>query len=206
MRRSHQCGRSHCLAERRTYTTIMPCQSIAHMSLASGGNDNSSGAALPRVLVASGASPPQSIPIPSQQNVALACLFAIPARRTPGLGPGGPRSFGCSVNLPLGSRSVDPHSTAVWCGSLLHSSPQPHTAGCGLVLLLTLFTRWSTRYYNQDLRRETLQPGSPPTGAALSRALSTRRCSAGTATATVDCEGASLTWAPSIFGAARFGR
>lgn len=39
-------------------------------------------------------------------------------------------SFGCSVNLPLGSRSVDPHSTAVWCGNLLHSSPQPHTAEC----------------------------------------------------------------------------
>lgn len=37
-------------------------------------------------------------------------------------------SFGCSVNLPLGSRSVDPHSTAVWCGNLLHSSPQSHTA------------------------------------------------------------------------------
>lgn len=32
-------------------------------------------------------------------------------------------------DLPLGSRSADPHSTAVWCGSLLHSSPQPHTAG-----------------------------------------------------------------------------
>lgn len=38
--------------------------------------------------------------------------------------------FGCSVNLPLGSRSADPHSTTVWCGNLLHSSPQPHTAGC----------------------------------------------------------------------------
>ena len=37
-------------------------------------------------------------------------------------------SFGCSVNLPLGSRSVDPHSTAVWCGNLLHSSPQSHMA------------------------------------------------------------------------------
>jgi len=32
------------------------------------------------------------------------------------------------VNLPLDSRSVDPHSTTVWCGNLLHSSPQPHTA------------------------------------------------------------------------------
>ena len=56
-------------------------------------------------------------------------------------------SFGCLVNLPLGSRSVDPHSTAVWCGNLLHSSPQPHTAE----LCLPPFTRWSTCYYNQDL-------------------------------------------------------
>lgn len=31
--------------------------------------------------------------------------------------------------LPLDSRSADPHSTAVWCGNLLHSCPQPHTAG-----------------------------------------------------------------------------
>ena len=48
-------------------------------------------------------------------------------RRRPAKGRG---SFGCSVNLPLGSRSVDPHSTAVWCGNLLHSSPQSHTADC----------------------------------------------------------------------------
>ena len=112
-------------------------------------------------------------------------------------------SFGCSVNLPLGSRPVDPHSTAVGCGNLLHSSPQPHTAGLFGTLL---FTRWSTRYCNQDLLRKTLEPGSTPAGAAVSHALSTRRCSAEAATATVDCEGASLTWAPSIFGAARFGR
>ena len=38
-------------------------------------------------------------------------------------------SFGCWVALPLGSRPADPHSTAVWCGNLLHSCPQPHTAG-----------------------------------------------------------------------------
>jgi hypothetical protein len=37
-------------------------------------------------------------------------------------------SFGCLVPLPLGSRSADPHSTAVWCGNLLHSSPQSRTA------------------------------------------------------------------------------
>lgn len=43
--------------------------------------------------------------------------------------PRGRGSFGCFVNLPLGSRSADPHSTAVWCGNLLHSSPQPHIAG-----------------------------------------------------------------------------
>ncbi len=43
--------------------------------------------------------------------------------------PRGHSSFGCTVNLPLGSRSADPHSTAVCCGNLLHSSPQPHIAG-----------------------------------------------------------------------------
>ena len=63
---------------------------------------------------------PDSAPTPPQQNVALACLFATHCHAG---------SLGCSVNLPLGSRPVDPHSTAVWCGNLLHSSPQPHTAG-----------------------------------------------------------------------------
>ena len=92
-------------------------------------------------------------------------------------GVGGPRgSFGCPVNLPLGSRPADPHSTAVWCGNLLHSSPQPHTAGC--FVGSPLFTRWSTRYCNQDLRREALPLGAAPAGAAGSHVLSTRRCSA----------------------------
>ena len=57
---------------------------------------------------------------------------ALAGRDTDGHGRAGERgpegSVGCSVNLPLGSRSVDPHSTAVWCGNLLHSSPQSHTA------------------------------------------------------------------------------
>ena len=75
-------------------------------------------------------------------------------------------------DLPLGSRSADPHSTAVWCGNLLHSSPQPHIAGC------LLFTRWSTRYCNQDLHQKTLRSGAIPTGSAISHVLSTQRCSA----------------------------
>jgi len=83
-------------------------------------------------------------------------------------------SFGYAVNLPLGSRSADPHSTAVWCGNLLHSSPRSHT----VVWFLPRFTRWSTRYCNQDLRQKTLQLGSLPTGLAISKALSTQRCSA----------------------------
>lgn len=82
-------------------------------------------------------------------------------------------SFGCSVNLPLGSRSADPHSTAVCCGNLLHSSPQPHTAGVVLHL-----TRWSTCYCNQDLRQETLKPGATPAGTAISHVHSTCQCSA----------------------------
>ena len=47
-----------------------------------------------------------------------------------------------------------------------------------------------TRYCNQDLLRKTLEPGLTPAFAAISHALSTRRCSAEAATATVDCEGA----------------
>jgi len=66
-------------------------------------------------------------------------------------------SFGCSVHLPLGSRTVDPDSTTVWSGNLLHSSPQPHTAGYVL-----LFTQWSTRYCNQDLLRRALHTGTAP--------------------------------------------
>ena len=85
----------------------------------------------------------------------------------------GHSSFGCSVNLPLGSRSADPHSTAVCCGNLLHSSPQPHTAGVVLHL-----PRWSTCYCNQDLRQETLKPGVTPAGTAISHVHSTCQCSA----------------------------
>ena len=136
---------------------------------ASGGNENSSGGALPRSPADTHSErlPSQSAPIPAQQNVATrlpvchSCRWAshTGALRSPACplvnvridpcddslgsgvtgthlvsvtGPGGednPRcSFGCSVPLPLGSRSVDPHSTAVWCGNLLHSSPQSHTA------------------------------------------------------------------------------
>ncbi len=124
-------------------------------------------------------------------------------------------SFGCSVNLPLGSRSADPHSTAV--GVEACSTPVLNRAqrGCDV---WPLFTRWSTRYCNQDLRRATLEEGergqprparrSPEPflhGDALLPACVTTTSphhSAGGSS-----EGMSaLAWAPSIFGAARFGR
>jgi hypothetical protein len=58
------------------------------------------------------------------------CIIVAHTRQRTPNGKGRRGSLGCSVNLPLGSRSVDPHSTAVWCGNLLHSSPQSHTADC----------------------------------------------------------------------------
>ena len=62
-------------------------------------------------------------------------------------------SFGHSVNLPLGSRSADPHSTAVWCGNLLHSSPRSHTVVCvGCTFLATL----------HPMEYSLLQPRSAP--------------------------------------------
>jgi len=151
-------GRAALLSGGHTPPSGMPINS-PHGS-ASGGNDNSSGASLPRSLLGPGSLGVTTAERPDPTTAE--CCTRLPvchscARR------GG--SFGCSVNLPLGSRPVDPHSTTVWCGNLLHSSPQPHTAE---VLCLPLITRWSTRYYNQDLRRETLQPGVAPAGAARS--------------------------------------
>lgn len=212
--------RPHCLAERRTLHHQLSCQSIAHMGLhqeetielPGGSTAPKPAGMLLRVL---GASPPPAPPSPSQENLATPCLFATPARRTgpvrvPHLG-----SFGCSVNLPLGSRSADPHSTAV--GVEACSTPVLNRAqrGCDV---WPLFTRWSTRYCNQDLRRTTLEEGergqprparrsSVPFlhGDALLPACvitTTPHHSAGGSS-----EGMSaLAWAPSIFGAARFGR
>lgn len=120
-------------------------------------------------------------------------------------GPQGPSSFGYAMNLPLGSRSADPHSTAVWYGNLLHPSPQPHTAG---VCVCPLFTRWSTRYCNQDLCQKTLQPGSPPAGTAVSHIALHTDALLGCHSSGQDCKAiaTSLAWAPSIFGATHFGR
>lgn len=79
--------------------------------------------------------------------------------------------------------------------------------------LFQLFTRWSTRYCNQDLLRRPRRRGATPAGAAGLRVLLHCQCSAkgrsrSPATLAVDCgtNSASLTWAPSVFGAARFGR
>lgn len=80
-------------------------------------------------------------------------------------------SFGCSVNLPLGSRSVDPHSTAVGvetCSTPVLNRTQQEGP------ISSADPRWSTRYYNQDLRLETLRPGAAPTGPAVSSAALTQ--------------------------------
>lgn len=74
--------RLHCLAGWRALHHHLSCQSIAHMTGTSGGNDNSPGGALTRsllVTVSVGVAT-QNTPSLSQQNVAHACLFATPAR------------------------------------------------------------------------------------------------------------------------------
>ena len=175
----------------------------------------------------------QGAPSPLQQNVAITCLFASPASSAtlrvwsqiywfdlsqvhtvhiqwPSMsGPQALRgfsqdSFGWLVTLPLGLRPADPHSTAVWCGNLLHSCPQPHTAGLGSCPS----PEWSNRYYNQDLHQKMLQPGATPACVAIFHVHSTRLmlCWAATAAVSYGTDSASLTWAPSIFGAAGFGR
>jgi len=144
---SHQCGgHTALLREGHTPPSVMPIYS-PHES-ASGGNENSPGDSLVRSLegLPYGCHHHPTEPLAHDSGIllALACLPFLPTRLPahPGpaclslsltdWGPGFSRknqgSFGCSVNLPLGSRSVDPHSTAVWCGNLLHSSPQSHTA------------------------------------------------------------------------------
>jgi hypothetical protein len=116
--------------------------------------------------------------------------------------PQGHGSFGCWVDLPLGSRSADLHSTAVWCRTLLHSSPQPHAVGLSHPspdgVLATTTKICSRRHFSRGQPQQALQ--SPMSF------YMPMLCSA--ATVAVDCEAnsASLTWAPSIFGAARFGR
>lgn len=100
----------------------------------SGGNENSSGASLPRSLVGQARRmlPRRMIvkpemPLGSRMLHVLGCLPLLPAGWRESVPP--PHgSFGCCVNLPLGSRPADPHSTAVSCGNLLHSSPQSRTA------------------------------------------------------------------------------
>ena len=116
--------------------------------------------------------------------------------------PQGHGSFGCWVDLPLGSRSADLHSTAVWCRTLLHSSPQPHAVGLSHPspdgVLATTTKICARRHFSWGQPQQALQ--SPMSF------YMPMLCSA--ATVAVDCEAnsASLTWAPSIFGAARFGR
>jgi len=152
----HQCGdHTALLSEGRTPPSVMPIDSPRES--ASGGNENSTGDPLVRRLEGlpwgRRRRPKRPLAHDSRILLALACLPFLPTAPTlpqararagglrgfallvPPSGARAPRgeeldqgSFGCLVNLPLGSRSVDPHSTAVWCGNLLHSSPQSHTA------------------------------------------------------------------------------
>jgi len=169
---------------------------------ASGGKENSSGGPLPRGLLDPAINGESPLKSGHPRPIAAECCPCLPVchschvhpwlvhvilleqKETLRDGPAcfwrgaqghqrGHSSFGCSVNLPLGSRSADPHSTTVCCGNLLHSSPQPHTAGVVLHL-----PRWSTCYCNQDLRQETLKPGVTPAGTAISHVHSTCQCSA----------------------------
>jgi len=226
--------RARCLAGWRAY--IPTRRAVFHSPLepASGGNDNSSGGALPRLPAcpsSRGITTVVGVPSPSQQNVAHACLFATPVTTAGRQGAAQPAphaapirvplhcpSCGCplflssdcfrtwtvgdewppvrgargitgagalpcrlratrqlwlSGDLPLGSRPADPPSTTV--GVEACSTPVLNHTQQGL---FPLFTRWSTRYCNQDLRRKALQLGVAPTGTAVSHVLSTQRCSA----------------------------
>jgi len=125
---------------------------------ASGGKENSSGGPLPRGLLDPAINGESPLKSGHPRPIAAECCPCLPVchschvhpwlvhvilqeqKETLRDGPAcfwrgaqghqrGHSSFGCSVNLPLGSRSADPHSTTVCCGNLLHSSPQPHTAG-----------------------------------------------------------------------------
>ena len=96
--RDHQCGDYTALpGGGRTPPPVVPIHSPREP--ASGGNENSPGGALPRgpACTHSGMLPSRSAPIPAQQNVALACLFAIPAVGWP---PDGPRPVRLCVVWP----------------------------------------------------------------------------------------------------------
>jgi hypothetical protein len=257
--RDHQCGDcTALLGGGPTPPPVVPIHSPHEP--ASGGNENSSGGALPLrpACTHSEMLPSRSAPIPAQQKVALACLFAIPAggpptepgRRRgvchtqPSLPCGSPtqhtqgrsRAGSGGGNVPVlpagacaGRRSGGEDGTpdaalVAWClyhlahgrltriqrlfGAETCSTPVLNRTQRGL---FQLFTRWSTRYCNQDLRQGPLRWGATPTGAAgpcvhlhCQRSAKQDLATAGA----VDCgtNSASLTWAPSVFGAARFGR
>ena len=90
------------------------------------------------------------------------------------LNPEGHGSFGCSVNLPLGSRPANPHSTAVWCGNLLHSSPQPHTV---VGVVATLHPMEYSLLQPRSAPEDTLT-GVNPSGLSCLPCPSTCQCSA----------------------------
>ena len=145
------------------------------------------------------------------------CFFGIISRGVLPRTPPHQCSFGYSVNVPLGSRSADPHSTAVWCGNLLHSSPQLQTAICCLCSACALFEHGhicSVEYLLLQPRsaqrnaQARLKPSSLHCTGFLCPSYTTTLCWAqnehhGVGGLWVTIQ---LAWAPSIFGAARFGR
>ena len=217
--RDHQCGDYTALpGGGRTPPPVVPIHSPHEP--ASGGNENSPGGALPRgpACMHSGMLPSRSAPIPAQQNVALACLFAIPAvgwppRRPSWVGAllplcsppplprarragpaGGERGrLRAPLLLPVRRAGVAPRCAALVVRCLYHlahgrltriqrlfgaetcSTPVLNRTQRGL---FQLFTRWSTRYCNQDLRRRPRRRGATPAGAAGLRVLLHCQCSA----------------------------
>ena len=147
-------------------------------------------------------SPIRPVPAPARRRDRGCCRWA-PLGRRVSERPRGPRQLWLFGDLPLGSRSADPHSTAVWCGSLLHSSPQPHTAGFfhsspdGVLATAT-----------KICARRRSSRGRPPLARRSPMSFLHDDALSIAAAAAAGCEtnSASLTWAPSIFGAAHFGR
>ena len=106
---------------------------------------------------------PKGAPSPSQQNVALACLFATPAKHHWVKGPAdglpflppslnvsevpvaqGNGSFGCWVTYHLA------HGRLTHIQRMLVWKPAPLLSSTAHSKIVLLFIRWSIRYYNQD--------------------------------------------------------
>jgi hypothetical protein len=191
--------------------SVMPIDS-PHES-ASGGNENSPGGALPRSLLAPitwRRHPSDEAPSPSQQNVAHACLFATPARPDPGAAadwcrravPGRNGGFGCSVIYHLAHgrlTRIQRLFGAETCSTpvLNHTRRVFRPSSDGVLATTTKICARS--HSSRGCPRQALQ-------APMSFLHNNALLSAATVAADCKANSASLTWAPSIFGAAHFGR